>query len=89
MAKYLRFAIGEILLIVIGILIALQLNNWNEDQKGKNEKKHILSNLNFESKKNLKLLKEHQASFKESIHSCKLILELIGVTNNKVMIYNL
>jgi len=28
-----RYAIGEIVLVVIGILIALQINNWNEDQK--------------------------------------------------------
>lgn len=31
--KYLKYAIGEILLVVIGILIALQANNWNEDRK--------------------------------------------------------
>jgi len=31
--KYLLYAIGEILLVVIGILIALQINNWNEDRK--------------------------------------------------------
>lgn len=31
--KYLLYAIGEILLVVIGILIALQINNWNEDNK--------------------------------------------------------
>jgi len=31
--KYMRYAIGEILLVVIGILIALQTNNWNEEQK--------------------------------------------------------
>ena len=31
--KYLRYAIGEIVLVVIGILIALQINNWNEKQK--------------------------------------------------------
>jgi hypothetical protein len=30
---YLKYAIGEILLVVIGILIALQINNWNEDRK--------------------------------------------------------
>lgn len=31
--RYLRYAIGEIVLVVIGILIALQINNWNEEKK--------------------------------------------------------
>lgn len=31
--KYLLYAVGEILLVVIGILIALQVNNWNEERK--------------------------------------------------------
>lgn len=31
--KYMRYAIGEIILVVIGILIALQINNWNEERK--------------------------------------------------------
>ena len=31
--KYMRYAVGEIVLVVIGILIALQVNNWNEAQK--------------------------------------------------------
>ena len=31
--KYLRYAIGEIVLVVIGILIALSINNWNEKRK--------------------------------------------------------
>ena len=30
--KYLSYAIGEIVLVVIGILIALQVNNWNENR---------------------------------------------------------
>lgn len=32
-AKYLKYALGEIVLVVIGILIALQINNWNENRK--------------------------------------------------------
>ncbi len=32
-SKYPRYAFGEILLVVIGILIALQINNWNENRK--------------------------------------------------------
>jgi uncharacterized membrane protein YidH (DUF202 family) len=31
--QYFKYAIGEIVLVVIGILIALSINNWNEKQK--------------------------------------------------------
>ena len=31
--NYFKYAIGEIVLVVIGILIALQINNWNENRK--------------------------------------------------------
>ena len=48
--KYLKYAIGEILLVMIGILLALQVNNWNELRKNRNlETKYlngIVSNLN-------------------------------------------
>ena len=41
-SKYFKYAIGEIVLVVIGILIALQINNWNEENKLKNqEQKYI------------------------------------------------
>ena len=40
--KYMRYAIGEIILVVIGILIALQINNWNENRKALN-----LANENY------------------------------------------
>lgn len=49
-SKYLIYAIGEIILVVIGILIALQINNWNAAQKRNNEEQKLLlelhSNLN-------------------------------------------
>ena len=41
--KYLKYAIGEIVLVVIGILIALQINNWNQLNKTKKEEKELLS----------------------------------------------
>ena len=47
--KYLTYAIGEIILVVIGILIALQINNWNESRKenklAKNYYNRLLSDL--------------------------------------------
>ena len=42
---YLRYAIGEILLVVIGILIALQVNNWNENRKERLIEIKYLKNL--------------------------------------------
>jgi len=44
-AKYLRYAIGEILLVVIGILIALQVNNWKEDIKYIEIERNTLENI--------------------------------------------
>jgi hypothetical protein len=43
--KYFKYAIGEIVLVVIGILIALQINNWNEGRKNAANEAHILSEL--------------------------------------------
>jgi len=41
--KYFKYAIGEIILVVIGILIALSINNWNEDRKELNRSKDFLN----------------------------------------------
>lgn len=45
-SKYLKYAFGEIVLVVIGILIALWINNLNEESKEKAYEKRILSELN-------------------------------------------
>ena len=44
-SKYFKYAIGEIILVMIGILLALQVNNWNQKRLEHNEEKIILSNL--------------------------------------------
>ena len=46
--KYMRYAIGEIILVVIGILIALSINNWNEDRKQEKRKNEITKSLVLE-----------------------------------------
>lgn len=40
--KYLKYAVGEIVLVVLGILIALQINNWNEERKEKEQTKILM-----------------------------------------------
>lgn len=57
-SKYLLYAIGEIVLVVIGILIALQINNWNERRKDKLREQTILIQLEEEYHANLRQLEE-------------------------------
>ena len=55
-SKYLKYAVGEVILVVIGILIALQVNNWNEYRKEKVVEKKILLSLHNEISNNLESL---------------------------------
>ena len=50
--KYFKYAIGEIMLVVIGILIALQINNWNQQHQQKTEELKQLKALKLEFEKN-------------------------------------
>jgi len=59
MGKYFKYAIGEILLVVIGILIALQINNWNEVRKSENNKQKLMIALKKEFLINKKNLEKH------------------------------
>ncbi|MBT8221517.1 MAG: hypothetical protein KJP00_16935 [Bacteroidia bacterium] len=49
--KYLLYAIGEILLVVIGILIALQINNWNEEKKNDRREVQFLKGIQADLRK--------------------------------------
>ena len=57
-SKYLIYAIGEIILVVIGILIALSINNWNESRKENKISQEYLAGIASDLKKDLKQLDE-------------------------------
>ena len=71
--KYLIYAIGEIILVVIGILIALQINNWNENRKSENRANEITEKLKVEISEIINYLEftnkgiEDQLSYLEKI----------------------
>lgn len=44
-SKYFKYAIGEVVLVVIGILIALQINNWNQGRKERHQEVKLYNNL--------------------------------------------
>jgi len=54
--KYFKYAFGEIILVVIGILIALSINNWNENRKERAQEQELLMQLQSEFQSNLEQL---------------------------------
>lgn len=57
--RYLKYAIGEIILVVIGILIALQINNWNQERKIKQKETIVLKELLTSINSDLTAYKTH------------------------------
>jgi hypothetical protein len=79
--KYLLYAIGEIVLVVIGILIALQINNWNEKQKDIAQEQLILEQLKSEYQNNLTQLEEKILMRNEGLEASYSLLNQIDNTN--------
>jgi len=59
--KYFKYAIGEIVLVVIGILIALSINNWNETRKQNNQTNSFLLEIAKDIKQDIVILKVHKS----------------------------
>jgi len=51
--KYFKYAIGEIVLVVIGILIALSINNWNEERQQNSKTESLIAGLKKQTEENL------------------------------------
>lgn len=74
-SKYLLYAIGEIVLVVIGILIALQINNWNELKKEADFEHKVLNELISSLQTNIEHLNRGIEWNEDAIVSCNIILE--------------
>lgn len=61
-SKYFKYAVGEIILVVIGILIALQINNWNENRKLNLQEQTALNNIHRDFLKNKAILEDVKTS---------------------------
>jgi len=75
--KYLKYAIGEIALVVIGILIALQINNWNEERKVNSTQLKYLKLLKNEAQSNLASINFEIGIAKKLVSKQKEIFRLI------------
>jgi len=75
--KYLKYAFGEIVLVVLGILIALQINNWNEWRKERELEKEILIGLKETLESNIVIVEDRVEYFNTAWESGKIIMNAI------------
>ena len=69
--KYVKYAIGEIVLVVVGILIALQINNWNQTRKDNNALKEYLVKIKSHTLEDLQHLEEITKGRAQIAEACK------------------
>ena len=89
MRKYLFYAFGEIILVVIGILIALQVNEWNQWRKNVKEEQEILKNLKGEFHQNANSLEEVWKILSNCQESSRRIMGLMLEDRETLMSHNL
>jgi hypothetical protein len=83
-SKYVLYAVGEILLVVIGILIALQVNNWNEKRKEQNELIVIKENLYDEFQDNRTVLADRIALIEKALDHSEQVLSYMGASEEDI-----
>ncbi|MBT8221519.1 MAG: hypothetical protein KJP00_16945 [Bacteroidia bacterium] len=74
--KYILYAIGEIALVVLGILIALQINNWNAHNIQVKNLKSDLSSVTEDIDNNQTQLGQLKEVRRRALHSCSEIIDL-------------
>tara|TARA_R110001606_G_C15153040_1_gene626030 strand:+ start:9 stop:770 length:762 start_codon:yes stop_codon:yes gene_type:complete len=79
--KYLKYAIGEVILVVIGILIALQINNWNELQKLNEKEISVAKELYIELNENLTSVKRQLGMWENRDKKVSELIEIIDSEN--------
>lgn len=83
--SYLLYAIGEIMLIVIGILIALQVTNWNESKKDKKIEHTYLEAMKVEVEENQKKLERVIKKNDKGIENAEKLVELLNQPPSDVL----
>ncbi len=86
--RYLKYAFGEILLVVIGILIALQINTWNENRTNKIKESAILRDLHQEFQKNKVKLDSTITYHRSILKATKEVMDLIGEPEATILEHN-
>ncbi|WP_228853521.1 hypothetical protein [Aegicerativicinus sediminis] len=76
-SKYLVYAIGEIVLVVIGILLAVQINSWNQDRKDAKTELDVLKKLNTN-------IQTDTATFHKGISQIQSSLDKLNIIEDEI-----
>lgn len=87
--EYIKYALGEIALTIVGIILALQVHVWNENRIEKKELETISTNLAAEFKLNKQNLENTLSVLNNSIDSSNRIIELIGQDRSEINKHNI
>ncbi len=89
MGKYFKYAIGEIILVMIGILLALQVNNWNNNRIAQNEEKEVIAKLHNDFLENKKNLNTYLDGLSRKMDSQITLMNFIGTSKEELYKHNL
>jgi len=76
-SKYMLYAVGEILLVVIGIMIALQVDNWNEERKLKAMQQEVLADLRADLIESREELEKGLALNRHTVDQYRIIMDAV------------
>lgn len=87
--RYLIYAIGEIILVMIGILLAFQVSNWKEDSNNRKMEAQMKADLNSEFHNNLQTLEESIAQYERTEAAIRFLISKMKASPEELRKYNI
>lgn len=84
--SYFFYAVGEIFLVVIGILIALEINNWNQNLIERRKEQLLLQEIHSEFLFNQAELEENGQSYRRVLEKCSKLIDLFPIDAKRVQL---
>lgn len=88
MKKKIKYALGEILIVIIGISLAFAMNKWGEERSNKAQKEQYLESLRQDIKEDKILLQQNLVEINKKIDACSVIIPVLNTIdpekNNKL-----
>jgi hypothetical protein len=83
--KYLKYAIGEVFLVMIGILLALQVSNWNKKRQDRASEQKLLNSIHKDFLVIKKQFENTKSVHQTHLSSLEKILSLLPINGNKIL----